>query len=79
MTLAFSDEVGLPKVVGHKVPRSVYGFPGAGALQPFCFKKGLGKRLCIKSRYSQALLEQLPLLYQKSRRLAQAPIHILTG
>lgn len=31
--------------------------------------------LCIKSQYSQALLEQLPLLYQKSRRSAQALIH----
>ena len=30
------------------------------------------KGLCIKSRNSQALLEQLALLYQKSRMSAQA-------
>jgi len=34
--------------------------------------------LCIKSPYSQALLEQLPLLYQKSRMSVQAPTRRLS-
>jgi hypothetical protein len=35
-------------------------------------------RLCIKTPHSQALLEQPPLLYQKSRKSAQAPTRKLS-